>query len=64
MIDKINGAAFKEMVLFGAACIAGHAISVTAPNSFAAQSCSHSVWRALRAISALLYHEANMRARK
>ena len=23
MIDKINGAAFKEMVLFGAACIAG-----------------------------------------
>ena len=34
MIDKINGAAFKEMVLFGAACIAGQKQAINDLNVF------------------------------
>ena len=34
MIDKINGAAFKEMVLFGAACIAGQKKAINDLNVF------------------------------
>ena len=34
MIDKINGAAFKEMVLFGAACIAGQNQAINDLNVF------------------------------
>ena len=34
MIDKINGAAFKDMVLFGAACIAGQKQAINDLNVF------------------------------
>ena len=34
MIEKINGAAFKEMVLFGAACIAGQKQAINDRNVF------------------------------
>ena len=39
MIEKISGAAFKEMVLFGAACIAGQKQSINDLNVFPVPDC-------------------------